>query len=108
MRNLYTNERLFEDLFGFRREFDEMFNRILSGKPWGLELPEFRKTFNITPAVEAYVEKEAKKYFCRVTLAGEEPKDLRIDPQAHLLTNAVERKRSHTTKEVELRAGQNT
>src|SRR5438477_11689088 len=65
MRNLYTNERLFEDLFGFRREFDEMFHRILTGKPWSLELPEFKKTFNITPAVEAYVDKEAKKYVCR-------------------------------------------
>jgi hypothetical protein len=46
---------LFEDLFGFRREFDEMFNRILTGKPWWLELPEFKKTFNVTTAVEAYV-----------------------------------------------------
>ena len=70
MRNLYTNEKLFEDLFGFRHEFNEMFNRILTGKPWGLELPEFKKTFNITPAVEAYVDKEAKKYVCRVSLPG--------------------------------------
>src|SRR5258707_13292275 len=86
MRNLYTNEKLFEDLFGFRREFNEMFNRILTGKPWGLELPEFKKTFNITPAVEAYVDKEAKKYVCRVTLPGVEPKDLQIHAQANLLT----------------------
>jgi len=31
MKSLYTTERLFEDLFGVRREFDEMFNRILVG-----------------------------------------------------------------------------
>ena len=86
MRNLYTTERLFEDLFGFRREFDEMFNRILANKPWGLELPEFQKTFNITPAVEAYVNKEAKKYVCRVTLPGIEPKDLQIHAQGSVLT----------------------
>ena len=47
MRNMYNTERLFEDLFGFRREFNEMFNRALLGKPWGQEVPEFKKAFNI-------------------------------------------------------------
>jgi HSP20 family protein len=106
MRNLYTTERLFEDLFGFRREFDEMFNRILAGKPWGFELPEFQKTFNITPAVEAYVNKEAKKYVCRVTLPGVEPKDLQIHAQANVLTIRGERKLTHGTKEIELMEGE--
>src|SRR5207247_5611132 len=106
MRNLYTNERLFEDLFGFRREFDEIFNRILSRKPWRLELPEFKKTFNIAPAVEAYVDKEAKKYVCRVTLPGVEPKDLQIHAQANVLTIRGERKLSHSTKEIELMEGE--
>ena len=66
MRNLYG------ELFGFRREFDEMFHRILTGKPWTewAELPAFQKEFNFTPAVEAYVDKEGKKYVCRVTLPG--------------------------------------
>jgi len=106
MRNLYTNERLFEDLFGFRREFNEMFNRILTDKPWGLELPEFKKTFNITPAVEAYVDKEAKKYVCRVTLPGVEPKDLQIQVQGNVLTIRGERKLTHSTKEIELMEGE--
>jgi HSP20 family protein len=106
MRNLYTTERLFEDLFGFRREFDEMFNRILTGKPWGLEQPEFKKTFNITPAVEAYVDKETKKYVCRVTLPGVEPKDLQIHAQANVLTIRGERKLTHSTKEIELMEGE--
>jgi HSP20 family protein len=106
MRNLYTNEKLFEDLFGFRREFNEMFNRILTGKPWGFELPEFKKTFNITPAVEAFVDKEAKKYVCRVTLPGVEPKDLQIHAQANVLTIRGERKLTHSTKEIELMEGE--
>jgi HSP20 family protein len=106
MRNLYTNEKLFEDLFGFRHEFNEMFNRILTGKPWGLELPEFKKTFNITPAVEAYVDKEAKKYVCRVTLPGVEPKELQIHAQANVLTIRGERKLTHSTKEIELLEGE--
>jgi HSP20 family protein len=106
MRNLYTNERLFENLFGFRREFDEMFNRIFTGKPWGLELPEFKKTFNITPAVEAYVDKEAKKYVCHVTLPGVEPKDLQIHAQGNVVTIRGERKLTHSAKEIELMEGE--
>ena len=86
MRNLYTTERLFEDLFGVRREFDEMFNRILVGKSWGLELPEFKRTFGVYPAAEVYVDKEAKKYICRVALPGIEPKDVQIHAQGNLLT----------------------
>jgi HSP20 family molecular chaperone IbpA len=106
MRNLYSNEKLFEDLYGFRREFNEMLNRILTGKPWSLELPEIKKAFNIRPAVEAYVDKEAKKYVCRVTLPGVEPKDLQIHAQANVLMIRGERKLPHNTKEIELMEGE--
>ena len=98
MRNLY------EELFGFRPEFDEMFNRILSGRPsaeWA-ELPAFKKEFDFTPAVEAYVDKEGKKYVCRVTLPGIEPKDLQVHAQGNLLTIHGERKFTRSMKEVEL------
>lgn len=97
MRNLY------EELFGFRREFDEMFNRVLSGKPWAewAERPAFTKELNFTPAVEAYVDKEGKKYVCRVTLPGVEPKDFQVHAQGNLLTIHGERKFTHNTKEVE-------
>jgi HSP20 family molecular chaperone IbpA len=106
MRNAYINEKLFEDLFGFRREFNEMFNRIMTGKPWGFELPEYKKTFNITPAVEAYVDKEAKKYVCRVTLPGVEPKDLQIHAQGNVFTIRGERKLTHSAKEIEVMEGE--
>jgi HSP20 family molecular chaperone IbpA len=101
MRNLYTTERFFEDLFGFRREFDEMFHRVLAGKPWA-ELPAF-KEFNFTPAVEAYVDKEGKKYVCHVTLPGVAPKDFQIHAQGNLLTIRGERKLTRAEKEVEFR-----
>ena len=106
MKNLYNAERLFEDLFGVRREFDEMFNRILTGRPWGLELPEFtkefKKEFNIAPAVETYVDKDAKKYVCRVALPGVEPKDVQVNAQGNLLVIRGERKLTHRQKEAEL------
>lgn len=106
MKSLYNTERLFEDLFGVRREFDEMFNRILTDRSWGLELPEFKKEFNkefnITPAVETFVDKEAKKYVCRIVLPGVEPKDVQVQAQGNLLVIRGERKLTHRTKEAEL------
>jgi len=100
MRNLY------DELFGFRREFDEMFNRILNGKPWveqsQLQLPAYTREFNFTPAVESYVDKEAKKYVCHVTLPGIEPKELQIHAQGNLLTIHGERKFTRNVKELEL------
>jgi len=101
MKNLYRPENWIEDLFGFRREFDDMFNRIVSRKPWAAELPEFKRTFGMTPAVEAYLDKEGKKYVCRVALPGVEPKDLEVHAQGNLLTIRAERKLTHTKKEVE-------
>jgi HSP20 family protein len=102
MKNLYTNDRLFENLFGFRREFDNMFNRILTATPWGIELPEFKKQFNFTPAVETYVDKEGKKYVCRIALPGVEPKDVQLHAQGNVLTIRAERKLTHRAKEAEL------
>ena len=90
----------FDELFGFRREFDEMFNRIASSRPW-ITLPEFKKTFSITPAVEAYVDKEAQKYICKVTLPGVELKDVEVHAQNNLLTIRAERKVTREKKEVE-------
>ena len=97
MRNLYG------ELLGFRREFDEMFNRILAGRPmaeWP-ELPVFRKEFNITPAVESYVDKDTKTFVCRVTLPGVEPKDFEVRTQGNLLMIRGERKFTRSVKEVE-------
>jgi HSP20 family protein len=101
--NLFTTEKLFDELFDFRRDFDEMFNRILT-KPWKQELPAFNKTFNFIPAVETWMDKEAKKYVCEVVLPGVEPKDVQIHVQGNLLTIRGERKLIRPTKEVELYA----
>jgi len=97
MRNLYG------ELFGFRREFDELFNRLVTGRPvaeWP-ELPVFNKEFGFTPAVETYIDKQANKYVCRLTLPGIEPKDLAINTQGYVLTIRGERKFQHAVKEVE-------
>jgi len=91
---------LFEDLFDFRREFDKIFNRVLTAKPWEKEVAPW-KPFNFVPAVEAYVDKEAKKYVCKISLPGIEPKEVQIHVQANLLTIMGERKYTRETKKHE-------
>lgn len=102
MRTLRNPEGLFENLFDFHREFNEMFNRTLGLRPFAREWPELKKEFAFTPAVEAYLDKEAKKYVCKVTIPGIEPKDLQIHAQGNLLTIRGERKFERKTKETEL------
>lgn len=103
MTRFFDMERSFEDLFDFRRDFDEIFNRMVSYQPWKQELPAVGKTWNFAPAVESYLDKDAKKYVCRVVLPGVEPKDVQIQAQGNLLTIRGERKLTRSTKEVDLR-----
>ena len=49
------------------------------------------------------MDKDAKKYICRVVLPGVEPKDVQIHAQGNLLTIRGERKLTRSTKEVDLR-----
>lgn len=93
---------LFENLFDFRREFDKIFNRILTVKPWGKEEVAPWPLFNFVPPVETYVDKETKKYICKVSLPVIEPKEVQIHVQGNLLTIAGERKYNRTTKEPEV------
>jgi len=93
----------FGELLGIRHEFDEMFNRILTGRPlaeWP-ELPTFNKEFKFTPAVEAYLDKEANRYVCRMTLSGVEPKEVEVGTQGNVLTIRGERKFPCGVKHVE-------
>jgi HSP20 family protein len=106
MTNFLNGERFMEDLFEFRRDFDEIFNQMVIFKPWKREMGDFGKTWNFAPAVEAYVDKDAKKYVCRVVLPGVEPKDVHIHAQGNLLSIRGERKVTRSTKEVELREGE--
>jgi len=103
MTSLFSTERAFEDLFDFRKDFDDIFNRMVSYKPWKHELPAVGKTWNFAPAVESYLDKDAKKYVCHVALPGVEPKDVQIHAQGNLLTIRGERKLTRSTKEVDLR-----
>jgi HSP20 family protein len=102
MKNLVLHDPLLEDLFDVRREFDKIFNRMLTVKPWRQEEVAPWTLGNFAPGVEAYVDKEAKKYICRVSLPGIEPKEVQIHVQGSLLTITGERKCTRTAKEAEV------
>lgn len=101
MTNLIPRDSFFQDLFDFRRDFDQIFNRILLGKP-SLADQAACKAFDFFPAVEAYLDRDGKKFFCRVSLPGVDAKDVEIQTKDNLLTIKGERKRSRTSKEVEV------
>jgi HSP20 family protein len=98
MTGITLRDPLFEDLFDFRREFDKIFNRVLAAKSWAKDEVPAWPLFNFIPPVEAYVDKETKKYVCKVSLPGIDPKEVQIHVQANLLTISGERKFTRENK----------
>jgi HSP20 family protein len=101
MTNLIVRDNLFEDLFDVRREFDKIFNRMLTVKPWGKEEVARLSEFNFLPAVETYIDKEAKKYVAKISLPGIDPKHVYVSVQNNVLTIIGERKEELRAKEAE-------
>src|ERR1700739_4186127 len=91
MTNLVPRTNLFQDLFDFRRDFDQIFNRMLTGWPFS-EGRATSETGAFAPAVESYVDKDRKTFHCRMALPGVDPKDVQIHAQANSLTITGERK----------------
>jgi HSP20 family protein len=105
MTNLIARDSFFQDLFDFRRDFDQIFNRILLNKPLLAE-QSVPKVFDFLPAVESYLDKDGRKFICRVSLPGVEAKDVEIHTKDNLLTVKGERKFTRTPKEVDLMDGE--
>jgi HSP20 family protein len=101
MTNLILRDNLFEDLFDVRREFDKIFNRMLTVKPLNKEQVGSWTGFNFVPAIESFVDKDAKKYICKVALPGIEPKEVQIHVQGNVLTISGERKLTRETQDVD-------
>jgi HSP20 family protein len=98
VNQLIPSNSFFQDLFDFRRDFDQIFNRILTGGP-ASEVAS-TPTGNFSPAVESYVDKDGKTFHCRVSLAGIDPKDVQIHAQGNTLSISGERKLRRTDKGV--------
>lgn len=97
MRKLAVRENWFEDLFDFRRGFEQMFNRLLTGWPD----TEREATFGLVPQIEAWIDKETKKYHLRMALPGVDPNKVDLKLQGNMLTISAESKASREAKEVD-------
>ena len=101
MTNLVPRSSFFQDLFDFRRDFDQSFNRMVSGWPFG-ETPATGMSAAVSPAIESYIDKDAKTYRLRVSLPGVDPKEVQIHAQGNTLTISGERQQKRSGKDLDV------
>jgi HSP20 family protein len=100
MANLSRRENLFQDLFDFRRDFDHMFNRFLTGSQGrSSQGQDESRMVTFAPAVESYLDREGKRFVCRVALPDIDPKNVNIQVQGNVLSISGERKITNERKE---------
>src|SRR5208282_2922941 len=100
MFEMTRREELYRDLFDFRRDFDEIFTRLTTGWPVMKTDSKLLEKVTFTPAVEGWIDPEAKKFYLRVSVPGIDPKDVKIVAQNDTLTISRERTTTESKKEV--------
>lgn len=100
MSNLAPRGGFFQDLFDFRRDFDQMFNRMLTGAPFD-EAHSGGSSLIMAPPVETFIDKGGKTFHCRISLPGIDPKEVQIHAQGNALTVSGERRVDNDAKEGE-------
>ncbi len=93
MFTLMEPKGFYRDLFDFRRDFDDIFSRLMTEWP---TRPAYEA---YAPAVEAWTDPEAKKFFVRVALPGVDPKNVKVEVQGNTLTIGGSWKSVETSKE---------
>lgn len=84
MANLARTNNVFDRLFDFRRDFDDLFSGMLAdsnqkGRP-GSSL------IVAVPPIEAWVDPNDKTYHLSIALAGVDPQEVRLNLQGNTLT----------------------
>jgi len=102
MTKLVPRDTAFPELYELRRGFDDIFNRYLFGRPIFSDIFPTEKPFAYVPPVESYVDRETKKYVCKLSLPGIDSKELEIRVQNHTLVIKGERKTTREVKSLEL------
>ena len=99
MTNLIPRDNFFQDLFDFRRDFDQIFNRFLN---WPSAQEESTMTTaGFSPAIESFIDKDGKKFHCQVMLPGVDPKNVNLQVQGNTLTISGERSATKEAKEAD-------
>src|SRR5437879_2526012 len=94
MAYLARRENPFEELFDFRRDFDDIFNRFMTGaeRPTGM--------LGSAPPIEAWVDSKEKKYHLRIALPGVDPNEVQLNLQGNYLTLSGKHKSTEAKKDV--------
>lgn len=98
MTNLVPRERYIHDLFDFRKDLDQVFNRFLS---WPSTREEQSLNLGFAPPVESFIDKDGKKFHCQIQLPGVDPKDVNIQVLGRTLMISGERANSRETNNKE-------
>ena len=83
MNRLTRRRDVFDELFDFRRDFDDIFNRIFTQRPRTSERSPGMTAF--LPPVESWVDRDAKKYNVRVALPGIDPNQVQLNVEGNTL-----------------------
>jgi HSP20 family protein len=97
MHLMSRRKDLFEDLTDFRQHFEEIFNR-LTGRPLMHDQPGSATSLFIPP-MDAWVDRDTKKYNLRVALPGVDPKEVQLKVEGNRLSITGEHKSSEEKKE---------
>ena len=101
MADLARRGSYFNDLFDFRRDFDDIFNRFLTSWPGRSQSRSGSSELTLLPAVNAYVDNSDKKFHCQVSLPGVDPKDVNIQIQGRSLSIRGESEMKKETKDAD-------
>lgn len=88
-----------DELFDFRRDFDGLFERMLTGRI-GTQARSTAMSV-VSPPIQAWVDNEKKAYHLRVALPGINPDEIQIEAQDHIVRISGEDKATKEDKETD-------
>lgn len=99
MNRLTRRRDVFDELFDFRRDFDDIFTRIFTERPRMSERSPGMTAF--LPPVESWVDRDAKKYNLRVALPGIDPNKVQLNVEGNTLVISGEHEGTEEKKDAD-------
>src|SRR6266404_1939794 len=99
MANLVITETGANDLFDFRRGFDDIFNRFLTGAAPISE--RGNRVLVAVPPIESWIDRENKKFHLSIALPGFDPKELQVELEGNNLTVSGEHQEKDEKKDAD-------